>query len=78
VTYKTSKRLPAIRKVPDDLWDEIKIMLLPEKPDKTTGRPIIVPFRKILDSIFYIPKNWISMENASKEGVCFRLYNMSS
>jgi hypothetical protein len=24
-----------MRKIPDELWDEIKIILPPEKPDKT-------------------------------------------
>jgi hypothetical protein len=78
VTYKKSKHLPIIRKMPGDLWDEIKIMLAPEKPDKTIGRPIILPFRKILDGIFTRPKNWMLVENASKERVWFRLYYISS
>jgi len=39
--------------MPDDLWDEIRLILPPEKPDKTVGRPI-VPFRKILDGILYV------------------------
>lgn len=54
MTYRKKKHLPTIRKIPDELWDEIKIILPPEKPDKTIGRPIILPFRKILDSIFYM------------------------
>jgi transposase len=53
VSYKRSKHLPTIRKIPDELWDEIKIILPPEKPDKTIGRPI-VPFRKVLDGILYV------------------------
>jgi putative transposase len=53
VTYRKKKHLPTIRKIPDELWDEIKIILPPEKPDKTIGRPI-VPFRKVLDGIFYV------------------------
>ena len=53
MSYKRSKHLPTIRKIPDELWDEIKIILPPEKPDKTIGRPI-VPFRKVLDGILYI------------------------
>jgi hypothetical protein len=78
VTYRKKKHLPTIRKIPDELWDEIKIILPPEKPDKTIGRPIIVPFRKVLDGIFTRPKNWMLVENASKEGVWFRLYYISS
>ena len=33
--------------IPDELWDEIKVILPREKPLKTVGRPI-VPFRKVL------------------------------
>jgi putative transposase len=53
VSYKGKKHLPTIRKIPNDLWDEIKIILPPEKPDKTIGRPV-VQFRKVLDGIFYV------------------------
>jgi hypothetical protein len=35
-----NKHLPTIRKIPDDLWDEIKLLLPPEKSDKTIGRPV--------------------------------------
>ena len=48
-----TKHLPAIRKIPDELWDEIKLLLPPEKSNKTIGRPVI-PFRKVLDGIVYI------------------------
>jgi transposase len=48
-----NRHLPTIRKIPDDLWDEIKVILPPEKSDKTIGRPVI-PFRKVLDGIVYI------------------------
>jgi hypothetical protein len=78
VTYRKKKHLPTIRKMPGDLWDEIKIILPPEKPDKTIGRPIILPFRKVLDGIFTRPKNWMLVENASKEGVWFWFYYISS
>ena len=43
-----NRHLPTIRKIPDDLWDEIKLLLPPEKSDKTIGRPVI-PFRKVRD-----------------------------
>lgn len=39
--------------IPDELWDEIRIILPREKPSKTIGRPI-VPFRKVLDGILYV------------------------
>jgi transposase len=51
--YKRKKHLQTIRIVPDDLWEEIKLLLPPEKPNKTIGRPV-VPFRKVLDGIVYI------------------------
>jgi putative transposase len=53
VAYKAVKRLPTIRKMPDELWDEIRVILPPEKPNKTIGRPV-VPFRKVLDGILYV------------------------
>ena len=40
-----------ILKIPDELWNKIRIILPKEKPSKTIGRPI-VPFRKIL-MVFY-------------------------
>ena len=42
-----------ILNIPDELWDEIRIILPREKPSKTIGRPT-VPFRKVLDGILYI------------------------
>ena len=49
-----NKRLPTIRKIPDDLWDEIRLILPSEKSNKTIGHPVI-PFREILDGIIYNP-----------------------
>jgi len=51
--YKRKKHLQTIRRIPDELWDEIKIMLPTEKPNNTTGRPI-VPFRKVLNGIVHV------------------------
>jgi len=51
VTYRRKKHLLTIRKIPDDLRDEIKLILPSEKIDKTVGRPV-VPFRKVLYDIF--------------------------
>ena len=51
--YRPIKHLPSIRKIPDELWDEIKLLLPPEKANNTTGRPVI-SFRKVLDGILYI------------------------
>ena len=45
---------PPIKRIPDELWDEIKKVLPEEKSsNKTVGRPI-VPYRKVLDGILYI------------------------
>jgi len=40
-------------KVPDKLWDEIRLLLPKEKSSDTVGRPVI-PFRKVLDGILYV------------------------
>jgi transposase len=34
-------------------WDEIKLLLPPEKANNTIGRPVI-PFRKVLDGILHV------------------------
>ena len=53
VAYKTIKHLQTIRKISDELWDEIRLILTTEKPNKTIGCPV-VPFRKVLDGILYV------------------------
>ena len=53
MTYRKKKHLPTIRKIPDDLWYEIKLILPSEKIDKTVGL-LVVPFRKVLDGILYV------------------------
>ena len=46
--YRRIKYLPTIRRIPDDLWNEIEeVCFSLEKPNDTIGRPII-PFRKVL------------------------------
>ncbi len=42
-----------IIRIPDNLWNEIKIILPDEKPENTIGRPI-VPYRKVLDGIMFV------------------------
>jgi len=65
--YRPIKRhLPTIRNIPDDLWDEIKLLLPPEKSDKTIGRPVI-PFRKVLDGIVYILRTGCQWKMLPKE-----------
>lgn len=64
--YKRKKHLQTIRRIPDELWDEIKIMLPTEKPNNTTGRPI-VPFRKVLDGILYVLRTGCQWKMLPKE-----------
>ena len=76
--YRPIKHLPSIRKIPDGLWDEIKIILPPEKPNKTIGRPII-PYRKVLDGIVYVLRTgcqWkmLPREYGSASTTCHRRF----
>ena len=64
--YRPIKHLPSIRKIPDELWDEIKIILPPEKANNTTGRPVI-SFRKVLDGILYILRTGCQWKMLPKE-----------
>jgi hypothetical protein len=41
ILQESNKELPVILKIPDELWDEIKVVLPIEKPFKTIGRPIV-------------------------------------
>lgn len=45
--------LPTIKRIPDELWEEIKNILPKEKPSKTVGRPI-VKYRLVFDGILYV------------------------
>ena len=71
--YRPIKHLPSIRNIPDELWDEIKLILPPEKSNNTIGRPVI-PFRRVLHGMYCVHfKNWLSMEDVAKR-VWFRIY----
>jgi hypothetical protein len=48
VPYGKLKYLPTVRKIPDDLWDEIELLLPSGKPNNTIGRPLN-PFGKVLN-----------------------------
>ena len=41
VAYRPIKHLPTIRKIPGELWNEIKLLLPSEKPNDTIGRPVL-------------------------------------
>ena len=75
--YKRKKHLQTIRIVPDDLWEEIKLLLPPEKPNKTIGRPVI-SFRKVLDGIVYILRTGCQWKMLPKEygsgSICHRRF----
>jgi transposase len=47
------KHLPTVRRIPDEVWNEVRRMLPPEKPCNTKGRPA-VSYRKVLDGILYV------------------------
>ena len=58
--------LCTIIRIPDKLWNKIKIILPKEKPSKTIGRPI-VPYRKVLDGILYILRTGCQWKMLPKE-----------
>jgi transposase len=64
--YNKKKYLLPIRKIPDDLWDEIKLILPLEKAKKTIGRPV-VPFRNVLDGILYVLRTGCEWKMLPKE-----------
>ncbi len=55
-----------IKRIPDELWDEIKKVLPKEKSSKTVGRPI-VPYRKVLDGILYVLRTGCQWKMLPKE-----------
>lgn len=69
---------PTIITIPDKLWDEFKRILPREMPLKTVGRPIL-PYKKVLDGIFYILRTgcqWkILPEEFGSGSVCHRRFN---
>ena len=53
--FKSKKYIRTIRRIPDDLWNEITNTLPDEKPENAIGRPIVPPYRKVvLDGILYV------------------------
>ena len=55
-----------IKRIPNELWDEIKKVLPKEKSSKTVGRPI-VPYRKVLDGILYVLRTGCQWKMLPKE-----------
>jgi hypothetical protein len=63
VRIVNNHNIPTVKRIPYELWDEIKNILPKEKPSKTIGRPII-PYRKVIDGILYVLQTG-SMEDAT-------------
>ena len=66
MVYCRVKYLPTIKRVPDELWDEIRLILPSEKPNNTIGRPA-VSFRKVLDGILYVLRTGCQWKMLPKE-----------
>jgi transposase len=57
---------PTIWRIPDDLWEECRPLLPPEKPLGTPGRPI-VPVRRVLDGSLYVLRTGCQWKAVPKE-----------
>ena len=66
MVYSRVKCLPTVKKIPNELWDEIRTILPAEKPDNTIGRPA-VSFRKVLDGILYVLRTGCQWKMLPKE-----------
>ena len=63
---RKKKHLPTIKKIPDELWHEIKLILSQKKPNNTIGRPV-VQFRKVLNGILYVLRTGCQWKMLPKE-----------
>jgi transposase len=61
-----ANELPTIRRIPDDLWADVAVLLGEEKVPGTRGRPP-VSFRKVLDWIFYVLRTGCQWKALPKE-----------
>ena len=66
MAYDRVKYLPTVKRMPDELCDEIKLILPSEKPNNTIGRPA-VSFRKVLDGILYVLRTGCQWKMMPKE-----------
>ena len=66
MAYDRVKYLPTVKRIPDEIWDEIRMILPPEKPDNTIGHPA-VSFRKVLDGILYVLRTGCQWKMLPKE-----------
>ncbi len=60
------KKLPTIRRIPDDLWTEMAPLLGEEKRPGTRGRPP-VPFRNVMDGILHVLRTGCQWKSLPKE-----------
>ena len=60
------KHLPTIRRIPDNVWNEVKGILPKEMPHNTKGHPA-VPFRKVLDGILFVLRTGCQWKMLPKE-----------
>jgi len=61
-----NKTIPTIRRIPDELWAQLRPLLPPEKAPGTPGRPA-VPFRDVLDGILYVLRTGCQWKAVPKE-----------
>ena len=66
MAYDRIKYVPTVKRIPDELWDEIRFILPSEKPANTIGRPA-VSFRKVLDGILYVLRTGCQWKMLTKE-----------
>jgi transposase len=70
VAYDRVKYLPTVKRIPDALWDEVRLILPSEKPTNSIGRPA-ASFRKVFDGILYILRTGCQWKMLPKEyGSC--------
>ena len=60
------KKLPTIRRIPDDLWAEMAPLLGEEKKPGTRGRPP-VPFRNAMDGVLHVLGTGCQWKSLPKE-----------
>ena len=58
--------MPTIGHIPNDLWEEFKLVLPSEKPARTVGRPAVL-FRKVLNGILYALRTGCQWKKVLKE-----------
>jgi transposase len=63
---RKGKSMPTIWHIPDDLWEEFKRALPPEKKPLTVGRPA-VPYRNVLNGILYVLRTGCQWKKVPKE-----------